>query len=671
MTEKNKAGLWDRTKKEKHGRALEGSAKNYDLKAFRLKEKAAEQGDAESQKFIANQYYKGEGVVQNYKEAAKWYKKAAEQGNVDAQKFIANQCYREAVRWYKKAADQGDARAQKFIANQYYQGGGVVQSYKEAAKWYKKAADQGDVDAQTMLDKIAGSAKEDCDQTKKYSKKVNDREAFKLHKKAAEQGDAEAQFSLGWWYYREQEVVSNYNEAVRWFRKAAEQDYPEAQKMLDEIHHGSWVAESVDEGSAQEDYDRSVAYYKKGNYREAIKWLRKSSEQGFVEAQYNLGAMYANGKGVIQSYEEAFKWYRKSSEQGFAEAQCNLGTMYYEGQGVPQDYKEAFKWMKKAAEQDHAEAQCNLGTMYGTVKSDHEEALKWYKKAAEQGHTPGQERFDELSDILGEECESDESCQPSQFILDEENALCDFVEKANHTEHIFANIINDLNDAIEVSVSDWPPLTLMAYGYAHRTAAAALYLQGLMVKDQYVEVKDVFIGLQIKTGGTAPFQEQAFAESVKFVKGYNPSLTKSTIKGIVQIAEGCEIPHGVSVSDDELLRRVRTVTSAPEDSEIDLITKAVLETIPNEEIALSFVLEELDGAQYGNEDAKKFVKDCGFLRDEYEGEIKSSSPEVDGPYGPQQTLTRLIIGLPKSIDERARMRIEVVKRIINAFKLDE
>ena len=106
---------------------------------------------------------------------------------------------------------------------------------------------------------------------------------------------------------------------------------------------------------------------------------------------------------------------------------------------------------------------------------------------------------------------------------------------------------------------------------------------------------------------------------------------------------------------------------------IDLITKAVIATIPNKEIALAFVLEEIEAAQYGNEDAKKFAKDIGFLRDEYEGAMKDCSAEVDGPSGPQQTLTKLILGgLPdSSIDEKARMRIEVVKNVIKNWKLKE
>ena len=58
------------------------------------------------------------------------------------------------------------------------------------------------------------------------------------------------------------------------------------------------------------------------------------------------------------------KWYRKAAEQGFAEAQYNLGVCYYHGLGVEPDYSEAVKWWRQAAEQGHAEAQNNLGDCY-------------------------------------------------------------------------------------------------------------------------------------------------------------------------------------------------------------------------------------------------------------------------------------------------------------------
>ena len=48
--------------------------------------------------------------------------------------------------------------------------------------------------------------------------------------------------------------------------------------------------------------------------------------------------MYHEAKGVSQDFAEAIDWYRQSAEQGFAQAQYNLGYMYYKGEGVSQDY---------------------------------------------------------------------------------------------------------------------------------------------------------------------------------------------------------------------------------------------------------------------------------------------------------------------------------------------
>ena len=52
---------------------------------------------------------------------------------------------------------------------------------------------------------------------------------------------------------------------------------------------------------------------------EAVKWYRKAAEQGHAAAQNNLGAMYANGQGVARSDAEAVKWFRKAAEQGYAD----------------------------------------------------------------------------------------------------------------------------------------------------------------------------------------------------------------------------------------------------------------------------------------------------------------------------------------------------------------
>jgi len=89
---------------------------------------------------------------------------------------------------------------------------------------------------------------------------------------------------------------------------------------------------------------------------EAVKWYRKAAEQGDADAQFNLGVMYDEGHGVLQDDAEAVKWYRKAAEQGNAKAQFNLGVMYGNGRGVPQDYVEAHKWFNLAAAQGNQRA---------------------------------------------------------------------------------------------------------------------------------------------------------------------------------------------------------------------------------------------------------------------------------------------------------------------------
>jgi TPR repeat protein len=83
---------------------------------------------------------------------------------------------------------------------------------------------------------------------------------------------------------------------------------------------------------------------------EAVRWWRKAAEQGYAEAQCNLGWCYYNGRGVTtRNYAEAVRWWRKAAEQGYAEAQCDLGWCCYNEEGVTLNYDEAVNWWRKAA----------------------------------------------------------------------------------------------------------------------------------------------------------------------------------------------------------------------------------------------------------------------------------------------------------------------------------
>ena len=97
---------------------------------------------------------------------------------------------------------------------------------------------------------------------------------------------------------------------------------------------------------------------------ESFEATKKAAERGDANAQFFLGDMYDNGRGVSENDAEAVKWYRKAADQGLAEAQLLLGGMYYIGKGVPKDDAEAVKWARKAADQGWGFAQYELGMMH-------------------------------------------------------------------------------------------------------------------------------------------------------------------------------------------------------------------------------------------------------------------------------------------------------------------
>ncbi len=51
------------------------------------------------------------------------------------------------------------------------------------------------------------------------------------------------------------------------------------------------------------------------DYGEAVRWYRRAAEQGDADAQSNLGFMYGNGRGVAQDYVQAHMWYNLAASR--------------------------------------------------------------------------------------------------------------------------------------------------------------------------------------------------------------------------------------------------------------------------------------------------------------------------------------------------------------------
>ena len=52
--------------------------------------------------------------------------------------------------------------------------------------------------------------------------------------------------------------------------------------------------------------------------QEAVRWFRAAAEEGDARGQNNLGVMYASGRGVLQDDAVAFGWFENAAEQGNA-----------------------------------------------------------------------------------------------------------------------------------------------------------------------------------------------------------------------------------------------------------------------------------------------------------------------------------------------------------------
>jgi TPR repeat protein len=125
------------------------------------------------------------------------------------------------------------------------------------------------------------------------------------------------------------------------------------------------------------------------DYQQAVYWFRKSAQQKFAPAQYRLGEMYYFAKGGLpRDLNEAVRLFRKAAEQNDPDAQMNLAMLYGSGEGLPLDTDRAIYWTERAhagglnMEIDYREMLRN--SVSGRFTASQQERY-WLEKAAELG----------------------------------------------------------------------------------------------------------------------------------------------------------------------------------------------------------------------------------------------------------------------------------------------
>lgn len=274
-----------------------------------------------------------------------------------------------------KKAEAGDIEAQYAIATAYLEGEGTAENNSQAINWFRKAAESGCAESACSLGSMylyrAGLKRDPSEAAKWYDK------ALILDISDPGKIQADAEFVADAYYFGKDGVSTNYPEAFRWYRLAAEGGWANALYALGNMY-------AAGEGVQKDDV-------------EAARWYQKAAEKDSFDAWYKLGLIYRDGIGVIKNSEIACGFLDQAARKGHTDAQYALGMMQVSGDAPDIDGAD---WLKAAALKghdlarlarkdlaQHGSAICQLEraeNLYSNQK--YAEAVSWYRKAADQGH---------------------------------------------------------------------------------------------------------------------------------------------------------------------------------------------------------------------------------------------------------------------------------------------
>lgn len=201
--------------------------------------------------------------------------------------------------------------------------------------------------------------------------------------------------------------------------------------------HVSEIIKKAEQGdaAAQLEYARLLKTSGNGveqDWQKAVEMLQLSSDNGNIDAQWELGIMYEFENHVAKDEAKAIELYRRSADAGspiglYMLAHCYqhgiaieentlisdslykksfdqliqlapeediyvlnfVGSAYYWGDGVEMDREKAFGYYLTSAQKGNPETQYKIGNCYETgqgTEKDMEKALEWYNKSATQGY---------------------------------------------------------------------------------------------------------------------------------------------------------------------------------------------------------------------------------------------------------------------------------------------
>jgi localization factor PodJL len=167
------------------------------------------------------------------------------------------------------------------------------------------------------------------------------------------------------------------------------------------------LRQAAADGDARAQFEIAAIYTEGRAVPEDLKaaavWYERAASQGFAPAQYRLGNLYEAGKGVDKDLTQARIWYQQAAEAGNRMAMHNLAALYASGGLGTQQFDSAAKWFEEAANRGMKDSQFNLGMLYARglgVKQDLGASFKWFALAASRGDSDAAKARDDIAKSL-------------------------------------------------------------------------------------------------------------------------------------------------------------------------------------------------------------------------------------------------------------------------------
>jgi len=178
----------------------------------------------------------------------------------------------------------------------------------------------------------------------------------------AEQGDAEAQYRLGHFHYwspRLDDSKVDFAKVTEWLEKSAKQGHSKAQFNLGLFYLGGtgvdrdvtggieWLTKSAEQGEEQAQYLLGILYLGDTNIAREdmtpiVGMISEAARQENEQAKFALGLLTLMGQDNIAidgDAATALRWLKKSAEQGNAHSQSIVDLCYERKIGVEKNVK--------------------------------------------------------------------------------------------------------------------------------------------------------------------------------------------------------------------------------------------------------------------------------------------------------------------------------------------